>query len=104
MPAMARSAFDVGNLSFANSWIAIGAFAILCGWESITARTLPRWLGWWAIVAGVGLVLARAMWTNPIWLFPYSLFWLWVLAVSVTLLVRALRRGTERPVARQTVS
>ena len=49
---------------------------------------VPRSLGWWAVVSGVGLVASRVVWTTEIWLLPYTLFWLWVLIVSVLLLRR----------------
>jgi hypothetical protein len=39
-----------------------------------------------AVAAGIGLVAARAVWTSPVWLVPYALFWLWVLVVSIRFL------------------
>ena len=38
------------------------------------------------MAAGIGLVAARAVWTSPAWLFPYALFWIWVIVVSVRFL------------------
>ena len=81
-PQVARYAFDLGNLSFANSWVIV------------SARSLPSWLGWWAIAAGIGQVLARAFWTHGVALAPGTAYWIWVAVVSV-LLVRgrfAVRR------------
>ena len=73
-PGLAAYAFDVGNLGFANIWIAIGSFAIATGWVLVSTRMLPRGLGWWAIAAGAGLVLARFAWTSEAWLLPYFAF------------------------------
>lgn len=87
-PQIARLAFDLGNLSFASGWVPLGSFAIAAGWSTLASRTLPRWLGWWAVIAGVGLVVARAAWTTPIWLLGYTLFWLWVIILSARLMRR----------------
>jgi len=83
---LARFAFDMGNLAFASAWVALGSFAIAAGWAGLSSRSLPGWLGWWAVAAGIGLVAARAVWTSPAWLFPYALFWIWVIVVSVRFL------------------
>ena len=90
-PQIARYAFDEGNLSFANGWLMLGCFAVCCGWVTATTGFLPKWLGWWALVSGGGLALSRAAWTSEVWLFPYGMFWFWVIAVSVLLLRRASR-------------
>ena len=57
----------------------------------LIALPLPRWLGWLAIASGVGLAIARISWTSNIWLLPYLLFWLWVLAVALLFLRRNFR-------------
>jgi len=93
-PTLARYAFDVGNLGFANAWVAMGSFAVACGWVVLLTRVFGRWLGWWAIVAGLGLVLARFVWTSGAWYLPYFLFWIWVIIISVQLIRgRVLLRG-----------
>jgi hypothetical protein len=94
-PQLARLAFDMGNLAFATGWVALGSFAIATGWSALSTRQLSRWLGWCAVAAGVCLVAARVIWTNPFWLVGYALFWVWVVAVGVTLL-RGRRPGTSR--------
>ena len=94
-PGLARYAFDVGNLGFANAWVAMGTFAVACGWVVLLTRLFGRWLGWWAIVAGVGLVVARFVWTSEFWLAPYFLFWIWVVVVSVQLIRGKARRGGQ---------
>ncbi len=53
-PQVARYAYDLGNLSFANGWVASGAVGICTGLVVLGSRDLPRWLGWWALLAGVG--------------------------------------------------
>jgi hypothetical protein len=85
-PQVARYAFDLGNLSFANNWVATGAIAICAGMIFLTTRTLPSWLGWWAVVAGVGQVLARGIWTSDIAMVPFAAYWLWTAVVAVMLL------------------
>ena len=92
-PGLARYAFDVGNLSFANVWVAMGSFAVACGWVVLSTRVLARWLGWSAIVAGAGLVLSRFVWTTGAWYAPYFGFWIWAIVVSVQLMRGRLRWG-----------
>jgi hypothetical protein len=89
-PQVARYAFDLGNLSFANGWVASGAVALCAGLVMLAAPGLPRWLGWWAVLAGVGQVLARAIWTHDAAFVPFTLFWVWVAVVCVLLLVGRL--------------
>jgi hypothetical protein len=85
-PELAVFAFDVGNVAFANSWVAMGSFALAGGLVMLTGRFMRRWLGWAAVVAGIGLILSRVVWTNEIWFFPYAIFWIWTITVSVRLL------------------
>ena len=94
-PGLARYAFDVGNLGFANAWVAMGSFAVACGWVVLSTRVFGRWLGWWALAAGVGLVAARFVWTNEFWIAPYFAFWIWVVVVSVQLLRVRVRWGGQ---------
>lgn len=95
-PQVARYAFDLGNLSFANGWVSAGAVGICAGLLFLGARDLPDWLGWWGLLAGIGSVLGRAFWTHGLAFVPFGLFWLWVGAVSVMLL--AGRLGARPPV------
>jgi hypothetical protein len=85
-PQIARYAFDLGNLSFANGWVATGALAICAGSILISNRDLPTWLGWWAVVAGVGSVLARAVWTEGYAMAPVAAFWAWTAVLSIWLI------------------
>ncbi|HCT77924.1 MAG TPA: hypothetical protein DGG94_16485 [Micromonosporaceae bacterium] len=95
-PQLARFAFDMGNLSFASGWVALGSFAIATGWALLSSQSLPRWLGWWAIAAGVCLVAARAVWTTPFWFLGYSLFWIWVIVLCVYLFRLANRQPLDQ--------
>jgi hypothetical protein len=103
-PQVARYAFDLGNLSFANGWVATGAIAICAGMIFLTAKDLPHWVGWWAVVAGVGMVLARAIWTSDLVFIPFTAFWLWTAVVSVLLLTGrlAVAKQTEQRVGTPT--
>lgn len=84
-PQLARYAFDLGNLSFANGWVASGAVGICAGVLILASAGLPHWLGWWAVLAGIGSVLARAVWTEGYALVPFTAFWTWVGVLSVLL-------------------
>lgn len=96
-PQVARYAFDLGNLSFANGWVAAGAVGICAGLIVLRRRDLPRWLGWWGLIAGIGSVLARAVWTEGYAFVPFIAFWSWVAVLSVALLLgRFAVAGTGR--------
>jgi len=96
-PAVASYAFDVGNLGFANAWLSLASFAVCCGWVVLATRVFGRWLGWWAIVSGVGLALSRFFWTAEIWFAPYGLLWIWVIIVCVLLLRTRLPTDQRAP-------
>jgi hypothetical protein len=86
-PEVARYAYDLGNLSFANGWVSAGAVGICAGLIVLSSRDLPRWLGWWGLVAGVGSVLARAVWTAEAAFIPVAAYWLWVAVLAGVRLV-----------------
>ena len=87
-PVVAAYAFDVGNIGFANTWLALGSFAGASGWVMLTSRAWPRWLGRWGVAAGAGMVLARFVWTiESAWVLLYFLFWAWLLTVAVRLVM-----------------
>jgi len=86
VPALAGYAFDLGNIGFANAWLAVASLAVSSGWITLRTGVLPRWTGWCAIASGVGLVVARYLWfVGELWLLPYGLFWLWVVGTCVRL-------------------
>lgn len=92
---VAQFAFDLGNVTFANMWVALGSLSLASGWAILSGRAepgspgrprLPSWLGWWALAAGVGFLVARMMWPTYVWVIPYLPFWVWVLVVSTRML------------------
>ncbi|KRE21064.1 hypothetical protein [Agromyces sp. Soil535] len=87
-PGLAAFAFDLGNLGFANAWLAFGSFAIASGWVLVASRALPAWWGWWAIVSGIGLIAVRYVWESWVWIVPFFVFWVWVIALAIRLIVR----------------
>jgi hypothetical protein len=46
-PQIARYAFDEGQAAFANARVALGSFAVCCGWVIASTRFLPRWVDGW---------------------------------------------------------
>lgn len=81
-------AYDVTTIGFTNIWLPLGGFALACGWVILSSGALPRWLGWWGVVSGIGLALAQFVWEIPIWLIPYAAFWIWLLTTCVLLVRR----------------
>jgi hypothetical protein len=63
----------------------------------LSTRVVGRWLGWWGIASGLGLVLARFFWTSVIWLLPYATFWIWMIIMCVQLVRKpgAVLRAAE---------
>lgn len=87
-PEVADYAYAVGNVGFANIWIAMASFAVCSGWVILSTGVLERWMGWWIVVAGLGLAVARFAWTAGFWGVGYALFWLWIIVVCIRLIVR----------------
>jgi hypothetical protein len=85
-PGLAHYAFEMGTIGFANALVCMGSFAAFGGWAVLTTRVFPRWVGWLMVASGVGLALTRFAWPTIAWLPPYSLFWIWVIAVCIRLL------------------
>jgi hypothetical protein len=87
-PGVADFAWASASVGFANAWIAVASFALSSGWVILSTRALERWMGWWLIVAGVGLLAARFVWTIDFWILPYLLFWAWAMVLSIRLIHR----------------
>lgn len=85
-PDVARYAFDLGNISFANGWVSLGAVSLCAGFLIVRSAGLPSWLGYWALLAGLGQIVARGFWTHPAALIPGAIYWVWVVVVSVLLM------------------
>lgn len=95
-PRVATYAYDLGGISFANSWVAAGAVGICAGLIMLRTPLLPRWVAWWGLTAGIGEVLARAFFRHGFAYAPFALFWVWVLVVSILLLAGRFAASTER--------
>ncbi len=78
--------YGLANGIFVVSWAAIAGFLVTAGMAALWSHTLPRWLAWSALVIGAALFLTVAIPLTFVWFFPYLLFYVWVLAVSVVLL------------------
>ena len=96
-PQVASYAYDLGNISFANSWVATGAIGICAGLVMLRAPGLPRWAAWWGLIAGAGEVLARAWFRHAFAYAPFALYWAWVLAMSILLLTGCLTARPDQP-------
>ena len=94
-PEVADYAYAFGNVGFANIWIALASFAVCSGWVILSTGVLERWMGWWIVVAGLSLVIARFVWTTGFWGVGYTLFWLWVLVISIRLIRRPDRWSSD---------
>ena len=95
-PETLRLLFDHANLAFANLWVMCASLALAASTLFVVRRALPRWLGWLGIVSAIGLLAARAVWsTSELWFLPFALFYVWLVAVSLTLVRRAEAPGSR---------
>ena len=85
-------AYDLDQIGFTNLWLPLGTFAFACGWLIVTTAALPRWLGWWGVVAGIALGFAQMVWETGAGWVPYIAFWLWLLTTCVLLVRRSMDR------------
>ncbi len=90
-PQLARYMFDDGNFGFATLWVYLAGFLLATGVVALRDGALPRWLGWFALVTTVALLIGRAFWDSPSGLIfiPYVLSSLWIIASSI-FLIRAV--------------
>lgn len=84
---------------FVTSWLAIGGLLVAAGIGGLSSRALPGWLSWPAPLIGCAFLVAAVVPPTAVWLAPYSLFYIWVVGVSVVL-IRSAARDTTAPTPR----
>jgi hypothetical protein len=91
-PGMATALSDFVGFGYVITWavaaVILAVSAVLVRWTS----ALPGWVGWSAAAIAILLLVAVGAATSPAAQFPMLLFSVWVLAVSVVLLRRSVRR------------
>ena len=88
-PQIARLLFDLGNFTFATSWVLFGTLAISVAVAALWLTAFPKWLGWMGLVVGIGLITAPLYWTSSVAFAPYVVFWVWIVSLSVVIFRRA---------------
>jgi hypothetical protein len=83
-------AYDLTALGLINILLPMGTFAFASGWVILSTRAMPRWLGWWGVVAGIGLSLMAFIWKTEAWYAFYLPVWLWLVTTWVLLVRRPL--------------
>jgi len=88
---MLQLLFDLGNFAFAAYWVALAGMLLAAGIVTIRDGALPGWLGWFALLVAVTLLAARPVWftASGVKFLPYVLFWVWLIAASISLMRRA---------------
>ena len=99
-PGIAKALIAMNGTSFAITFLPLGVMLLATAVVAIRTGALPRWLGWGAAVAALGLLgaLSAAVVSPspPEWVFlPMLLFALWVVVTSIMLIRRA---GEPHPV------
>jgi len=86
-----RLLFDLGNFAFAAYWVGLAGMLLAAGVVAIRDGALPRWLGWFGLLVAVALLAVRAVWftASGAKFLPYALFWVWLIAASISLIRRA---------------
>ena len=93
---MAQTLSDLGGALFIVSGWATGLFVATAAASAVESRVLPRWLGWFGVVSGVGaLVAGTAGVLDPSGYvpIPFLASLLWVVLTSVVLTARVSRSG-----------
>lgn len=87
-PQLARYMFDDGNFGFATFWVYLAGFLLAAGVVALRDGALPRWLGWYALLTSVALLIGRAFWDGPsvVAFIPYMLSSWWIIATSIFLM------------------
>lgn len=87
-PGLWRFSQDTGYMF----WISSAVAGALAAWATaavaLRTRALPRWFGWFSIVAGI-ISLAAFLF------FPTFVYWLWILITSIVLTVRPVATAPE---------
>ena len=83
--------FDLGNFTFAAFWVALAGMLLAAGVVAIRDGALPRWLGWFGLLLAGALLAVRTVWFTELGVkfLPYALFWVWLIAASISLIRRA---------------
>jgi hypothetical protein len=81
----ARLIFVQASYSFATTWALLGNMLLASGIAGLLHGALPKWLAWLGVLDGLALLVARAFWTSGPATLAFLLFWVWVLAVSITM-------------------
>ena len=85
-PELIHAADDAGWVLHASGGAGAAAMIIAASLAGLRARAVPAWAGWLGVVAGIlslGLIV----------FFPWFVFAIWVLVVSIGMFVRAGRNG-----------
>jgi hypothetical protein len=94
-PGTVTALLAINDAAFDVSWALDGAFVLLLGLGALATRSLPRWVGGWAAVAGAAVLVGLAVPT----LFDtlQLLFLLWTVTTSGWLLARGSRVTVREP-------
>lgn len=85
-----RLLFDLGNFAFAAYWVALASMLLAAGVVTIRDGAFPRWLGWSGLLVALALLAVRAVWftASGVKFLPYVLFWVWLIAASISMMRR----------------
>jgi hypothetical protein len=81
-------AYDLTAIGLMNILLPFGTFAFACGWVIVSTKAMPRWLGWWGVISGIGLSLMQFIWKTEAWYALYIPVWVWLVTTFVLLVRR----------------
>jgi hypothetical protein len=85
-PELAQILFDLGNFTFAISWVFMAGFILPTGIISLKSHVFSKWFSWFSIITAILLLLAIFFWTSPFAFVPYILTYLWFIVSSIKLI------------------
>jgi predicted membrane metal-binding protein len=86
---------DMNGASFFLTWAIDSVMLAAAGGVILSTRCLPRWLGWWALVTAPLLLATVPFATSAPPTFLLAL--IWIVATSITLVVRGDRTPATTP-------
>jgi hypothetical protein len=88
-PELAQILFDLGNFTFAISWVFMAGFILFTGIISLKTLVFSRWFSWFSVITAILFLLAIFIWTSPLAFLPYVLTYVWFILTSIKLIKKA---------------
>ena len=92
-PELIHAASDAGYVIHSGGGVGIGAAMIAVSIAVLRARSLPAWVAWLGVVAGIASIFS-------IFFFPWIVIAVWLVVAGVLLFVSTGRRASASVLSR----